>query len=255
MATEPLRILFFDIETAPNLGAVWQAKVEYVNYGMMERDWFFLSWSAKWRGEDWIYSDVLTGKEALKQDDSRIVASLADMVREADVIVAHNGDSFDIPKLNARLLLNGLEPIGPVQSVDTKTWATKAFRLTYNKLDYLAEKLLGSNKIHTDFDLWRACYNGDEEALAQMLAYNEQDTVLLEGVFEALLPYVKNAPRLIEPAFKGEDVCPFCGSSHRIKRGFKRTAASTWQLFQCTDCNRYHRAVKAEPRSLSTRPA
>jgi len=249
-----LRVLFFDVETAPLLAYVWQAKVEYVNYGMLEVDSFFLSWSAKWRGESKVLSDVLTPEEAVLQDDSRIVQSLADLVREADIIVAHNGDSFDIPKLNARLVLLQQEPIGPKQSIDTKTLSSRAFRLAYNKLDYLAEKLLGEGKIETDFDLWRDCYYGDAKALKKMLTYNKKDTVLLERVFEKLLPYVKNLPRLVEPETNAEEVCPFCGSDHKQARGYKRTAASTFQQFQCLDCKRYYRLAKALPAKLSTRP-
>lgn len=249
-----LRVLFFDVETAPLLAYVWQAKVEYVNYGMLEVDSFFLSWSAKWRGESKVLSDVLTSEEAMLQDDSRIVQSLADLVREADIIVAHNGDAFDIPKLNARLVLLQQEPLGPKQSIDTKTLSSRAFRLAYNKLDYLAEKLLGEGKIETDFDLWRDCYYGDEKALKQMLKYNKKDVILLERIFEKLLPYVKNLPRLVEPETKDEVACPFCGANHYQARGYKRTSAASYRQFHCLECKRYFRFAKAEPAKLLTRP-
>lgn len=255
MPATPLRVLFFDIETAPLLAHLWQAKTEYVAYDFLVQDFSFLSWSAKWRGEDWIYSDVVTPEEALVQDDSRIVVSLAELIREADVIVAHNGDSFDIPKLNARLLVLGVEPIGPKQSIDTKTLSARNFKLAYNKLDYLGEKLVGENKIDTGgFDLWLRCIHGDADALADMVTYNEQDVILLEKVFERLLPYVKNLPRLVEPEYDGQVACPFCGGEHLTKRGTKRTPSGTYQQYQCEDCRRYSRSRTSEKRRLGVVP-
>lgn len=234
----------------------WQAKTEYIAYDFNVTDFFMLSWSAKWRGDEWIYSDVLTGAEALAQDDARIVQSLADMIREADVIVAHNGDAFDIPKLNARLVVLGLEPIPPTQSIDTKALSARNFKLAYNKLDYLGEKLVGDRKIDTGgFELWLRCIHGDKKALLEMVTYNEQDVVLLEKIFEKMLPYVKTIPRLIVPEPGGSlDVCPFCGSSDRTRRGFKHTTAASYPRFQCNECGRYHRSAKSEPRKLNTRP-
>lgn len=251
-----LRVLLYDIETAPMLAHIWQAKTEYVAYDFLVQDFWLLSWSAKWWGDtETYYSEVVTPKEAKRQDDARIVETLANLIREADIIVAHNGDSFDLPKLNARLVVLGLEPIGPKQTIDTRTLASKSFRLAYNKLDYLGEKLVGERKIDTGgFDLWLACIHGDKAALDLMLQYNEQDVFLLEKVFDRMLPYVKNLPRLVTPALgKSLDVCPYCGSEKRQRRGYHHTSASSYPKFQCTGCGRYHRSAKAEPRKLNTR--
>jgi hypothetical protein len=38
---------------------------------------------------------------------------------EADIICAHNGDAFDIKKINSRLITNGFKPPSPFKTIDT----------------------------------------------------------------------------------------------------------------------------------------
>lgn len=241
-----MRTLFWDIETAPMLAYIWQAKTEYVQMDAITHEVFMLSWAAKWEGGQKVYSDVLSPGEAVAQDDNRIVASLADMVREADMVVAHNGDRFDIPVLNNRLLLLGGEPLGPVKTIDTWRLARKSFRLASNKLDYLAQQLGVGEKLHTDFSLWKRCYVGDEQALAKMHRYNRRDVRILEGVYERLQPYVKGLPRLVDGEYQDQHACPSCGSVALQRRGFHRTNASTFQRWKCNDCGRWSRSRTAE---------
>ena len=251
---EPLKILFYDLETAPLLAHIWHPTDDYVPMDRLIHGSFLLTWSAKWRGDRTVHTGVVTPAEATSQSDARIVEQLADMIREADFIVAHNANRFDVPMLNNRLLALGLEPVGPKQSLDTLVWAKKNFRLAYNKLDYLGEFLGLGRKLKTDFDLWRSCYHGDAKALARMAKYNKQDVVLLELVFNALLPYVKNLPRLIEPNDARLHACPTCGSDQLSKRGCSRTNTSTFQRYQCNGCRRYCRDRTAERNRLAVTP-
>jgi DNA polymerase III epsilon subunit-like protein len=240
------RVLIFDIETAPMLAYIWRAKTEYVNPGAITHEVFLLSWAAKWEGARKIHGDVLAPEEALAQDDGRIVQSLADMIREADVVVAHFGNFFDIPMLNNRLLLLDQEPLGPVRSIDTKALAARSFRLASNKLDYIAQALGIGSKIKTDFDLWVDCYHGDARALAKMYRYNRKDVTLLEEVYGRLKPYVKGLPRLVDAEYQDERVCPSCGADALTKRGLYRTNASTFQKWVCGECGRCSRSRQAD---------
>lgn len=249
-----LRILLYDLETAPLLAYVWQPREDYIPHERMIHDSFLLTWSAKWYGEKKVMTGVLTSAEARKQDDSRIVKALADLMREADVIVAHNAKNFDIPMFNNRLLKLRLPPLGPVSVVDTLAIAKKNFRLAYNKLDYLAGLLFNDHKIKTEFKLWEECYHGDPSALAAMSRYNVQDVKLLEKVFDALLPYAKGLTRLSDPSGPKDFACPTCGGTKLQKRGFYRTQASTFQRYECTDCGRYSRARTAEKRKFAVHP-
>ncbi|MCI0562137.1 MAG: ribonuclease H-like domain-containing protein, partial [Nitrososphaera sp.] len=253
VVNEHLRILFFDVETAPLLGHVWHPYGDFMSIDQLLNDSFMLTWSAKWNDSSKVYSDRLTSEEAIAQDDSRIVESLATLMRQTDIVVAHNGDSFDVPVVNGRLFLLGLEPLPPIRTIDTYKLAKRNFHLAMNKLDYLADRLGLGRKIKTEFTLWRECYHGDEAALAQMEKYNIKDTVLLERIFNRMKPYVTNLPRLVNgPAW----ACPFCGSSYLTnvnqygEQMLKRTNMSTYTMWYCQNCKKYSRSKSlAEKRS------
>lgn len=249
-----LRVLLYDLETAPLLAHVWHPTDDYVTSERLIHDSFLLCWSAKWLGDKTIRSGVVTGAEAVAQDDTRIVSDLAELIREADILVAHNVDQFDVPMFNNRLLALSLEPMGPKRTIDTLRLAKRNFRLAYNKLDYLGEYLGLGRKIKTDFDLWRACYQGDVKALAKMVRYNRQDVVLLEKIYNRLLPYVNNVPRLTDAAYDGQMVCPSCGEDRLIRRGFHHTNVSSFQRYQCGQCTRYCRARTAVKRRFAVAP-
>jgi hypothetical protein len=242
-----LRLLFYDIETAPMLSFIWEPKTEYVPASnIVADDRFLLCWSAKWSDSQQVISARLSGKQAQAQDDAVLVTKLADLMRQADYVVAHNGNRFDWKRVNTRLLLNRLEPLGMVQMIDTLSIARTSFDLPYNNLNYLAGKLGFGEKIHTDFDLWRRCYYGDTKALKAMEAYNRQDVVLLEHVFHAMTPYAKTLPRLVDAAEWREELCPYCGSTERrTSRVPYRTKVNTYPKFSCTGCGRQYRGWSA----------
>ncbi len=238
------KVLFYDIETAPLLSHHWRMFRENIGQDQNLAIQFMYCWSAKWGDSDEVLSDRLTPEEALAQDDSRIVLSLAELIREADVVVAHNGDRFDLPMVNTRIVVLGQENLGPTETIDTLKLAKKNFRFPKNSLDFLAEHLLGKRKLKTEFELWRDCYQGDERALRDMEKYNREDVVILEGVFEAMRPHVRRLKRLYDADHDHQVVCPSCGVEgieNFQRRGYYRTQASTFPKYQCKNCGRYHR--------------
>ncbi len=112
-----------------------------------------LCWSAKFVGSNEILSDRISSEEVLKEDDKRITTSLWHLLNEVDVVVAHNGKKFDVPKINTRFLLNGLPPTNQYMQIDTKEIACKQFGFSSNKLDALAIYFGYDRKLDTDFDL------------------------------------------------------------------------------------------------------
>lgn len=234
-----LPALVFDIETAPVKANLWRANQEYVPHEMVDADSFVICWSAKWYGGREVASDIVTPAEAKDRYDARVVASLAEMMREAELYIAHNGSRFDLPRINGRLMVLEQEPLTPGRMIDTLTLARRSFDLPYNKLDYLAAILFNDHKLRTEFDLWRRCVLGDEAALRRMLKYNRKDVTLLERVFDRMKPYVNNLPRMFVPTTDREWACPTCGSPNVIKRGHHNTAVGRTQTWFCKDCFRY----------------
>lgn len=231
----PLKVLLYDLETSPMLAWQWSPRDEWTPSERMVRPPHLLTWSAKWWKDPKIHSGCITPDEIEQVDDSRIVRDLSDMIQVADFVVAHNGDRFDWPVFHGRLSTHGLPPI-TVRTIDTCKLAKRHFKFPYNNLDWLGENFELGRKLKTGWPLWEACMAGDPTALRKMVRYNRQDVVLLEQVFDRLLPYVK-IPRLMEATDVGQGRCPHCGSANLAPRARPHlTNASTFPAFDCRDC-------------------
>lgn len=239
------KVLVFDIETAPLQAFVFQKSVWKANVGndQVISEWFMLAWSAKWLYDETVMSKRLTGEEARTENDYRIVEDLYKLFNEADIIVAHNGDSFDIPNMNTRFIVHGMKPPTPYQTIDTKLVAKKQFGFTHNSLNALG-KLFGFDpKIDVDFELWRRCVAGKEDALREMEVYNIGDVVLLEKVYLKLRPWIKGHPNIGLYSLSDGTVCSNCGSSHItwLPDEYYYTQTNRYPVFVC-ECGAFGRS-------------
>lgn len=242
------KVLVFDIETSPLKAFVFQKSVWKTNVtdDQVISEWFMLCWSAKWLFDGEIMSDRLTGKEAIKEDDKRIVKSLWELLDEADIVIAHNGDSFDIPNMNTRFVVQNFFPPSPYQTVDTKSVAKKQFGFTHNSLDALCKQFGLGEKKQTDFELWKNCVDGDDEALQYMQEYNIDDVKLLEELYLKLRPWIKGHPNLGLYIDIDEPVCPNCGSRELQYIGkYHYTSVNKFPLVRC-ECGAFGRIRKSE---------
>ncbi len=208
------KVLIMDIETSPLKAYIWQKSVwgGNVTDGQVISEWFVLCWSAKWLFDSEILSDRLTGKEARKEDDKRIVANLWKLLDEADIAIAHNGNSFDFPNMNTRFIVHGMPPPSPYQVIDTRLIAKRQFGFTHNSLNGLAKFFGFPEKLDTDFELWKKCVGGDEKSLRYLEEYNKTDVLTLEDVYMKLRPWIRSHPNLGLYVESDSPVCPNCGS-------------------------------------------
>lgn len=242
----PAKILIFDIETAPINAYVWGLWNQNVGTNQIKSDWFMLCWSAKWLFEETVFHDRLKSKEAINQDDKRIAKSLWQKINEADIVIAHNGDKFDIKKMNTRFILNDIPPPSPYQSIDTLKHARRRLSVSSNRLDYLGQVLGVGRKMDTGgFSLWDGSMKGDEESLENMDIYCRRDVELLEEVYLELRPYIKPHPNL--GLFIGDNLerCPSCGSDELKPNGYYRTYVNVYDSFQCGNCGSWSRSRKS----------
>jgi DNA polymerase III epsilon subunit-like protein len=242
------KILILDIETAPLKAFVWQTQVWKANISnnMVLSEWFAISWAAKLLDEDTVMSDVLTSKEAKKEDDKRIIFSLWTLINEADIVIAHNGIHFDVPNINTRFLLNGLPPTKPYKQIDTLQVARKQFGFTHNSLNALAKLFGVTEKIDTNFDLWARCVDGDDSALKEMETYNIQDVKTLESVYLKLRPWIRSHPNVGIYSTENQHICSNCGSTDLSPNGFNYTQVGKYQVYKCNKCG----ALSQESRTL-----
>lgn len=232
-----MKILLFDIETSPNLAYIWGIYEQ--NAISVERDWFVMCFAAKWLDEKRVinYSiDKFPLYKKDKFDDRCVLEQLWHLLDNADVVIAHNGDSFDIKKVNARFIELGFEPPSPYITVDTLKLARKHFKFDSNKLNDLGEHLhIGRKVKHEGFKLWKDCLNGKKSAWNLMNKYCKQDVVLLEKLYFKLLPWIKTRYNF-NVVNNTSYACPTCGSLKLEKRGFNFTKTGKYQRFKCKDC-------------------
>jgi DNA polymerase elongation subunit (family B) len=243
------KILLFDIEISPSLGYTWQKwEANVLEY---EKEWYMLSFSAKWLGDKKFITKGLCDYKTYKTDktdDGELVRELWKLFDEADIIVAHNGDAFDIKKANARFLYHELNPPSPYRTVDTKKVAKRYFSFNSNSLNDLGKLLnLGVKLQHTGFEMWLGCMAGIKSSWKQMLDYNKQDVVLLEKVYLELRNWMTNHPNL-NLITEEIDACPICNEKKLQKRGFGVTRTMKYQRLQCQACGGWcrGRAKKVE---------
>src|ERR1035437_5279016 len=92
------RILFIDIETSPHLGYTW-GKYEQ-NVIEFEREQVILCMGYQWLGKK-IKVIALPDYTNYKRDktiDLELIKDIWKLLDEADIVVAHNGNDFDIKK-------------------------------------------------------------------------------------------------------------------------------------------------------------
>ena len=238
--TEPdmPNILIVDIETSLMVAYTFGLWKQNIQPEQIIDDWFILGWAAKWLGSDTIYSEFVTTEEALDCDDKRIMFPLWELLEYADIVIAHNGAKFDVPRINTRMLLAGLKPPAPYQVLDTLFYYRKQFGFTSNKLDYLNKKLDIKQKVETGgIQLWKDCSSGSQKALDKMQKYNINDVKILEQNYIKVRPWIKNHPNVGVWAIDDVKKCTNCGSSNLEEiSGTYSTPVNRYVVYRCKDC-------------------
>ena len=248
-------ILFYDIETSLQTVAVFQLygndfiKPENI---LTERHLVSICW--KRLGEKRVHSISLLDDSkrfnANPHDDKYVAETFYKELLTADVLVAHNGDRFDLRYLKTRFLFHKLPALPPIQTIDTYKVAKNSFMLNSNSLNYLGKYLGLGGKKSTPAGLWLDVLRGDKQAIRTMVDYNKRDVTLLEGVFKHLQPYM---PNHINRELFGNIGCPRCGSHKIQSRGVHRAITKIYQRFQCQSCSGWFRQLKAEKFSTAHR--
>ncbi len=234
------KVLIYDIETAPILGYVWSLWENNVSLNQIHSDWHILSWSAKWLdspAKDVMYMDQRNAKNI--EDDTGILKEIWKLLDEADIVITQNGKHFDQKKLNARFVLNGMQPPSSYKHIDTKQIASKHFAFTSNKLAYMTDKLCTKYKKldhakFAGFELWRECLAGNLEAWDEMELYNKHDVLALEELYHKLIPWETSIN--FNLYHDQEDHVCKCGSTSFLKNGFYYTSAGKYQKHKCKTC-------------------
>lgn len=244
------KILIYDIETSPIMAWIWRPGTKLnVSHDMIvdgqQTDIICICY--KWHGEKKVHSLDWGLK---KQDSSKMIEEFSKVIEQADVVLAHNGDKFDLKHINTQRLLKNQKPIMWPTSEDTLKMVKKHFNFSSNRLDYLARILVGGGKDRMAFRDWVDIVQyKKEKALKKMIKYCKKDVELLDKVFTRIKPYVDLKVNRSLIANNNREGCPNCGSLELRKRGFTITRAGKYQRYQCKSCGHTHKSHKMEKQS------
>jgi DNA polymerase elongation subunit (family B) len=181
------RVLIYDIETSYNIVKSWRVGWNLtIQPGDILEERKIICVSYKWLGEDQVYN-LSWDKD---QDDRFLIEQFVEVLNEADVIVAHNGDRYDLKFIKTRALIHRIPMLINYPQFDTLKVAKKKFMFNSNRLDYISKVLGFEGKIETKMKLWDdVILRKSKEGLEKMLEYCDEDVVQLEKVYKELVSW------------------------------------------------------------------
>ena len=237
---EPV-ITLFDIETTPACGWYFGKGYE-TNIIDQERDSYIMSFSHKSLNKKtirsvamWDFDDYTPGRFSV--NDRNVVFALHALMLKSDIVIAQNGDNFDIRMANSRFLYYGLPPIQDLKSVDTLKTAKRYFNMSFYSLDHLCRYLGIPRKLDPgSHKTWMLCMDGDEKAQNKMVVYNKADVDRLEQVYLRMRGWMKNHP-VLNLWTRKITHCPTCMSDTTPRKNGPRLMKTGWkQRWECIGC-------------------
>lgn len=233
--TNTPRALLFDIETKPCKFWAWHTGKQYLNHDQIVDGQKFdiITICYKWSDSSKIYS--LTWDR--NQNSSKMIEAFSAIVSQADLVIGHNCDKFDMKQINTQRLINNQTPIDWPVSDDTLKQFRKHFALPSYRLDYIAKLLVGAGKDRMQFQDWIDIVDRKSKpALDKMVKYCKKDVLLLDKIYKKLIPFLK--PKIHVGLYQGNDKssCPRCGHTLSQSQGVRITACAAYQRRRCKKC-------------------
>lgn len=132
-------------------------------------------------------------RRGIRGNDREIVKQINQLVRQHDVIVAHNGQRFDLPFLRTRALRWRLRPLMEPKIVDPLQIAWRKWKLRSNRLGAISDHLgIKDRKTPLDMSVWAdAMLNGNGRSMNKIVTHCIADVKVLSGVLEHVKPFIK----------------------------------------------------------------
>jgi hypothetical protein len=240
------KILFLDIETAPETAYIWRRFKETVGQTQIKTPGYLLCMSWAWANTKPQTASIYQNrswKRGNRCDDKAVVLAAHKLLCEADIVVGHNLRSFDIGTLNARFLAYKLPPPTPYKVCDTIETLKKRFHLPSNSLESASHYFSIKVKDKQPFTLWRDCMSGVPVAWKRLTTYCENDVEVVRQLYYKLIPWTDQHPNMgLYESDGSKIICPKCGSDKLHGRGKQLTNAHTYQRFQCQNCKGWSRS-------------
>ena len=234
---QPVKRLFFDIETSRMTFVLkdWQVKWERrLSYEDVTEESKIICISYKWQNEDKI-KHLSWDKDLC---DKKLIQDFLEIMNEADEVIGHNGDRFDIKKVRTRAIYHRIPMRAKIRTLDTLKKAKSGFSFPNNKLDTIAKFLgVGAKIDHEGIKMWDKVENGDNDALNDMLKYCDMDVQVLEDVYTVMETYIQQ--NLHTGTLNGgrKCDCPSCGSENiEYSKLIVTSLGTPKRLMTCKTC-------------------
>jgi DNA polymerase elongation subunit (family B) len=228
MNNQEPRVLLYDIEVSPCQGWFWRTGKSVIGAHQIRRPGKIICIAYKFSDEDKIHSLQWDSK----QSDEKMVKEFYKIADKADIIVGHNGDSFDKKWINTRLAYYHHPTLRHIDTEDTLKQCRKEFNMPSFRLDYICKFFKIPGKLSTSSSLWEdVVFENDKQALKDMVKYCENDVLILDALWKRIHPFVKN--KINYNSYIDKPVCSSCGSLDIHCNGTRKAGMTTWQHYYC----------------------
>lgn len=237
--------LFYDIETSLCEGVFFRPGYNQTitpNQILRHAQIVCISW--KWEGRRRVHN-IHWGLD--EQNDKALVAEFISILNEADEIVAHNGDRFDIKWIRARAAFHGIPMRHTYKMIDTYKLAKKYFALPGYRLADVADYFgLEAKRDPGGLQTWIDVINKDRSALKRMLWYCDGDIITLEAVYKHIRRYTEAKFNYAVANGVQKFCCPECGNLGKWNKTYTTVAGTVKVLMLCRDssCATYYKVNK-----------
>lgn len=244
-------ILYFDIETSMMLAWIHQLHKQTVGYHQLHEDF-----SSKkilcisYRYGHWKKAKVLKW-DADKRCDIKMLEKFNKIASDAQLLLGHNAQGFDVKELRTAIALRGLAAAWcETPCLDTLTEWKRTFRFASNRLDYVARELGVGRKSPVNIDHWIQCTLGNKgKYLKEMTTYCGIDTDILYECHKRLDFYVPPSKAVYNLRTRDysnypEECSANCGNTDKkqfIKYGPYGYKGKSYQQYRCQKCGKVNK--------------
>jgi uncharacterized protein YprB with RNaseH-like and TPR domain len=132
-------------------------------------------------------------KRGIRGNDREIVKRANEVIRDHDIVIAHNGRFFDIPFLRTRAIVHRLAPLHDMVVVDPVRIARSKLRFQRNTLQRILDTLnIAEKKTPLDLSVWMdVLHNGDQGAMNIIVEHCEADVRALSAMLPTVRPFIR----------------------------------------------------------------
>ena len=239
MKQQKPKILFYDIETSPLKAWVWRLGKQLVLHHQLVDDYKMygiICISYCWN-DNKKAKNINWGKN---QDTSKVIKEFDKIIKQADITIGKNSDSFDLRHINSHRMLNNQPgmPDWAMYTDDVEKQIRKHFYLPSYSLNYFSELIGLGGKDKIEFQDWiKIVEENDDKSLKKMIKYCNKDVTDTRKAWYKILPHI--TPRFNMATFNNSLCCKVCGSKSIHKNGTRIRGKTKYQSFHCKDHGGY----------------